>query len=214
MAEEISIEMRAVGGKKKAGSKTVSAAVFGVSKADHVLYQTVRWQGAKRRSGTHTVLTRAEVSGGGAKPWKQKGTGRARSGSNSSPLWVGGGIAHGPKQRSYEFSLNKKERRQALKSALSARLSEGKLIHVESLGLEAVSTKAAVAALNGLGLGPDFSALVVLPEGEETSTKSLRNIRGIKPVSALGLNVYDVLNNKYLVIVGDALQLIEERLDR
>ena len=135
---------------KKVSSRQVDSGLVGKQVKTAVLHQTVRWQRSKKRAGTHSTLTRAQVSGGGVKPWKQKGTGRARAGSNTSPLWVGGGIAHGPKPRSYEFRMNKKERRAALCGAISTRQSESRLFIVDAMNFEQAKTKQAVELINRL----------------------------------------------------------------
>ncbi len=197
---------------KSLGSLPVSANTFGRRVGQHLLHQVVRWQRAKKRAGTHSTKTRAEMSGGGTKPWKQKGTGRARAGSNTSSIWVGGGIAHGPKPRDYDFRMNKQERRLALVGAISARRAEGKLLVVKSFDLKAIKTKDAAAVLTALGVELGRRVLVVLPPNCETEAKSLRNIERVSITTPAGLNVYDVLVNKYLVVVEGALADIETRL--
>lgn len=178
----------------------------------HMVHDYTRWQRNKKRAGTHTVLTRAEARGGGAKPWKQKGTGRARAGSNTSPLWVGGGIAHGPKQRSYEFSLNRKERKMALQMVLRSRFDQGKLLVVADFGLKKGKTQEAEKVLRSLNIGLEDAALVVIPKGETVLERSLRNIPRVKVVEVAGLNVYDVLKRSHLVVVGNAWTEIKSRL--
>lgn len=196
---------------KKVGSREVSASVFARKENPSLLHQVVRWQRAKRRAGTHKVKTRDEVSGGGIKPWKQKGTGRARAGSNTSPLWVRGGTAHGPKVRSYEFRMNRQERRAALSSVLSLRQNEGRLIVLKGFDLSEVKTKSAQAVLTSLGIPARTKTVVVVSEQDETSSKSLRNIDGVTVLKPAGLNVYDVLKAQYLVVVEEALPIIEAR---
>ncbi|MFN8390890.1 MAG: 50S ribosomal protein L4 [Bdellovibrionota bacterium] len=196
---------------KEIGTKAVSSEVFAKS-PKHIMHQVVRWQRAKRRAGTHSTQTRAEMSGGGKKPWKQKGTGNARAGSNTSPLWVGGGIAHGPKPRDYEFRLNKQERKRALSGALSARKEEGRLFLVSDFGLKGVKTKDAQKVLSSLGIEKGESALVVLSDINGTEAKSLRNIDRVNVLIPAGLNTYDVLRNKFLVITEEALSQVEQRL--
>jgi len=205
--QQIEIEVLSAAGKKS-GTKSVPAEVFATKPNIHLLNQVVRWQRAKKRAGTHTVKTRAEARGGGVKPWKQKGTGRARAGSNTSPLWVGGGIAHGPKQRSYEFSINKKERALALAGAISARQSAAKLIAVDDFSLKTVKTKDAVAVLAKVGVAKGASAVVVCANSSETLRKSLKNVAGVKLIDPAGLNVYDILKAEYLIFVGDALEQV------
>lgn len=196
---------------KELGTKSVPESIFDREIVPGLLHQVVRWQRAKKRAGTHKVLTRAEVSGGGKKPFRQKGLGRARAGSNTSPVWVGGGVAHGPKPRSYDFHLNRKEKKCALGSAISARTKEGKCFAVADFGLSEIKTREAVKVLKALGVGQNNSALVALGEDEETVFKSLRNVANVKPILAKGLNVYDILNSEYLVVTEKALEQIETR---
>jgi large subunit ribosomal protein L4 len=170
---------------------------FGIEPNVGVMHQVVTAQLAARRSGTHSTKTRAEVSGGGAKPWKQKGTGRARAGSSRSPIWVGGGIAHGPKPRSYAQRTNKKMIQLALRSALSDRAAEGRVMVVADWGLDAPSTKAAKAALADLGV--EGKALVVLSRDSETAWKSLRNLPEVHLLAGDQLNTYDVLVSDFVV---------------
>lgn len=209
-----SVELNVVDASgNKAGTRTASALVFGGEKtASQLLHQAVRYERNKKRSGTHNVKTRAEVRGGGAKPWKQKGTGRARAGSNTSPLWVGGGVAHGPKQRSYAFSMNKKERRRALRDVLSAKFASEKLLVVKDFGLSEAKTKAAKEVLTKLGILANTKALIILAQDNEVTAKSLRNIAGIKVAVADGLNVYDIINSEYLLIQESEVAAVEARL--
>jgi len=212
VAAENAIELEVVdaAGKKKA-ARSVNAA-FGVEPRGDVLHQVVRLQRAAKRAGSHKTKTRTEVSGGGAKPWRQKGTGRARAGSSRSPLWVGGGVAHGPKPRSYEFSLNKKQKRLALASAISAKRSAGTLKVVESISLKEISTKAAQAMLGKIGVPAGASVLLVLAEDDHNTVLSMRNIAGVDVCSANGLNVYDILNHEHLLIADEVLEAVEARL--
>lgn len=200
---------------KKVGSKGVEAAVFAADIKKHLLHQVVRWQRAKKRAGTHSTLTRAQMSGGGRKPWKQKGTGNARAGSNTSAIWVGGGIAHGPKPRDYEFSLNKKERSLALAGALSARNQEGMLLVVSDAAFSQDKTKETVKVLKALGItkgkAKAVKVLVVVTKEDKKSLLSLRNIAGVTVISPSGLNVYDIMSNKYLVISENSLPHVEKR---
>lgn len=196
---------------KKVEVRELPGNVFGCTPNLTLMHQVVRWQRARKRAGTHSVKTRAEVSGGGAKPWKQKGTGRARAGSNTSPLWVRGGTAHGPKVRSYDFSLNKQERKAALSSALSLRTSEGKLRLLKSFNLKDIKTKNAQAVLSAIGVPARKKAVVVVPEGDQINTKSLKNIDGIQVLKPKGLNVYDLLWAEYLVVLDETVPSISER---
>lgn len=201
---------------KEVGTTQLPLDIFGTDIPVSVLHQVVRWQRARWRSGTHAVQTRAEMSGGGKKPWRQKGTGNARSGSNTSPVWVGGGIAHGPKPRSYEFSVNKKVRRKALCAALSARMREQALTLVDSFELAEVGTKKAIQVLKQIGLADVRRILVVVStmeaEGTVTLMKSLRNVSSVKVVPVAGLNVYDVLRTQHLVVFSNALETLSARL--
>jgi large subunit ribosomal protein L4 len=196
---------------KEIGKKAVSAEVFANKAPQHLIHQVIRWQRAKRRAGTHSTQTRAEMTGGGKKPWKQKGTGNARAGSNTSPLWVGGGIAHGPKPRDYEFRLNKQERKRALSGALTARQNEGRLFLVSDFGLEDIKTKNAQKVLQALGIQSGESAIVVVSEQDQVTAKSLRNIDRVKVLIPAGLNPYDVIATKYLIITEGALPQVEQR---
>jgi large subunit ribosomal protein L4 len=208
------VEIKVVDAKgAKVGTKTAAEAVVKAELRTDLLHEVVRWQRAKRRSGTHTVLTRAEARGGGAKPWKQKGTGRARAGSNTSPLWVGGGIAHGPKQRDYTFSLNRKMKRKALCAAISSRVEESKCLVVKDFGLAEGKTKQAAAALANLGIVRGAKALVVVPTAADAVLRSFRNLPGVRVVTADGVNVYDVLNAEFLVFEEAAFDAVHERLD-
>ena len=177
-----------------------------------LLHKVVRWQRAGWRAGTHSVLTRAQASGGGRKPWKQKGTGNARAGSNTSPLWVGGGIAHGPKVRSYEFSLNKQERKLAMIHALRARFGTEKLIVVDDIVLAEKKTKMAAEFVAKAGLVTGETVLVVAGENQKDLEICFRNIPYIKFVTSEGLNVYDILCRKYILITDGALSEVEGRL--
>jgi len=204
---------------KKVGSKELSSTAFGEKPNRGLLHQVVRWQRNKIRSGTHSVKTRSEVARSGVKPWKQKGTGRARAGSARSPLWVGGGIAHGPKPRKYDFDLNKQERKQALQQALSVCCESKRLVVVDKLEFKAISTKVAVDTLKNLGINKNSKILIVrsFVEGgqdqDDAVTKSLRNIPGVRMIYSVGLNVYDILNAEHVVVVGDAIEQIQERLN-
>ena len=194
---------------EKVAQARLQSAVFGLEPNAHLLHEVVCWQRAKRRAGTHSTKTRALTSGGGAKPWRQKGTGHARSGSNTSPIWVGGGVAHGPHPRDYSYSVNRKARKQALCVALSARRTESSVRVVDQLDLGAIKTKAAAATLQALQIEAGAKVLLVLQVGDEAARKSFRNIDGVKIVSPRGVNVYDVLNNKYLVFTKAALDELE-----
>ena len=163
---------------------------------------------ANQRQGTQSTRTRSEVSGGGRKPWRQKGTGRARQGSTRSPQWYHGGVALGPKPRSYKYSINKKVKRLAMKSAFSSKLAADEIIVLDSMGLEEIKTKAAAEVLNAIGASG--KTLIVLPEKNDIVYRSARNIEGVKVSLVNTLNVYDILNCNKLVILMDAAKKIEE----
>ena len=163
---------------------------------------------AAQRQGTQSTLTRSEVSGGGAKPWRQKGTGRARQGSTRSPQWTHGGIALGPKPRKYTVNINKKVKRLAMKSALSTKVAESEMLVVNKIELEAIKTKAIAEMLAKLKTGK--KVLLVLPENNEVVYKSARNIEGVKVVTVNTLCVYDILNCNEIVVLKDAAKKIEE----
>lgn len=190
------------------GEIELSDSVFGVEPNKYVLHDAVVMQLASLRQGTHKVKNRSEVSGGGRKPWKQKGTGRARQGSIRSPQWVGGGTVFGPTPRSYAYKLPKKVRRLAIKSALSSKASAKQIIVLDSLILHAPKTKEFAAVLNNLKV--DCKALVVLPEYNDNVALSARNIPSVKLVAADGVNVYDVLCYEKLILTKDAVQKVEE----
>ncbi len=187
----------------EAGSIDLDDATFGIEPNMAVLHQVVTAQLAARRAGTHSTKTRSEVSGGGAKPWKQKGTGRARAGSTRSPIWVGGGIAHGPKPRSYAQRTNKKMIRLATRSALSDRCAEQKVVVVDAWGFDRPSTKAARAALSALGV--EGRTLVVVDRNDETTIRSFRNLPQVHVLAADQLNAYDILVSDYVVFSRDAV---------
>ena len=187
----------------KAKKATLDEAVFGIEPNQAVLHQVVTAQLAARRAGTQSTKTRADVRGGGAKPWKQKGTGRVRQGSIRSPQWRGGGVALGPKPRSYKQRTPKKMVKLALHSALSDRAAEDKVLVIDSWGFDAPSTKAAVAALADLGV--DGRVLVVLDAGDEIAWKSFRNLGGVHTLLASELNAYDVLVCDWVVFTEATL---------
>ena len=197
-----SVTIKTIAGKE-AGTAELAADVFGVQPNVPVMHQAVIAQLAHRRSGTQSTKTRAEVRGGGRKPFKQKGTGNARQGSIRAPHYSGGGITHAPKPRSYTMKVNKKVVRLALTSALSDRANEGKVLVVDSWGWDAPSTKSAVSALKALGI--DSSALVVLQRDDVAAAKSFRNLPGIQILEANELNAYDVLCNDWLVFTAASL---------
>lgn len=191
----------------KAKKATLDEAVFGIEPNQAVLHQVVTAQLAARRAGTQSTKTRAEVRGGGAKPWKQKGTGRARQGSIRSPQWRGGGVALGPKPRSYAQRTPKKMVKLALRSALSDRHADGKVLVIDGWGFDAPSTKAAVAALADLKV--EGRALVVLEPGDTNAWKSFRNLGEVHTISAGELNAYDVLVSDWVIFTEATLPSAE-----
>ena len=193
---------------KTVGEIVLSDTVFGAEINEAVLHTAVRAYLLNQRQGTQSTLTRTEVSGGGRKPWKQKGTGRARQGSTRSPQWTHGGIALGPKPRDYRVSLNKKVKRIALFSALSSKVVDNKLVVIDDITATEYKTKAMVAMLKAVG--SDKKALIVLPEVNDFVIKSCANIPGVKTTLHNTLNVYDVLNCDTLIIAKAAVQKIEE----
>ncbi len=186
----------------------LSDAIFAIEPNTSVMHIAVVNYLANQRQGTQSTLTRSEVSGGGKKPWRQKGTGRARQGSTRAPQWYHGGVALGPKPRSYRFTINKKVRRLAMKSALSAKLAADELIVLDSFELEAIKTKEVAKTLSAIEAGK--KALIVLPEKDDVIYKSARNIAGVKVSLVSTLNVYDMLNCSKIVLLKDAVAKIEE----
>jgi large subunit ribosomal protein L4 len=183
--------------------------IFGAKTRLHLLHQTVLMQLANRRAGTAATKSKGWVRGGGKKPWRQKGTGRARAGSIRSPLWVGGGTIFGPQPRDYSFRMPRKARKEALLSALSLKNRDGKIIVVDKLDLEEPKTKLMVKALAELKV---TSALIVISQPDEKIERSSRNIPAVKVLRVEGLNVYDLVRYEHLVLTEGALKLLEERL--
>jgi large subunit ribosomal protein L4 len=195
--------------RERSGDFEVSAAVFGRTGSLSLLHEAVRMQLAKRRSGTAATKTRGFISGGGRKPWRQKGTGRARAGSTRSPLWRHGGTIFGPQPRDYSYKMPKKAWRHALSLAISDRALNGKMVVVESLDLSEAKTKFAKQALEALGLK---HALIVLAEDDQNFYRAARNLAAHKVLSVAGLNVYDVLNHDELLMTTKVARAIEARL--
>lgn len=183
--------------------------VFGIEPNESVVHEAVVMQQASLRRGTSSTKSRGEVRGGGRKPWRQKGTGRARVGTIRSPLWRGGAIIFGPKPRDFNYSIPKKKRRLALKSVLSAKVLDGELIVVDEISFEQPKTKEMTKVLNALNAE---RALIVTAELDENVTKSARNIPGVTPLFASGLNVYDILTHDKLILTKDAVAKVEEVL--
>ena len=192
---------------QQVGEIELSAAVFGIEPNKAVIHEVVKNHLANCRQGTQSALTRAEVSGGGKKPWRQKGTGHARQGSTRAPQWTHGGIVFAPKPRDYSYELNKKVKRLALKSALSAKAAEGAIVVVDDLKLDEIKTKAMQGFLNAVNAD---KAMVITPEVNEKVVLSARNIPGVVTTTAKILSVYDIVNAKQLVIDKAALAIIEE----
>ncbi len=195
--------------KKEVGSMDLAPEVFEVPVKPEILHLVVRSQLAAKRQGTHATKTRGMKRGGGAKPWRQKGTGRARAGSTRSPLWRGGGTTFGPQPRDYSFKVNKKVRRLALRMALTSRLSEEKMMVVKNIDLPEIKTKLFAEVAQALGLE---KALVVVKDADNKLLLSARNIPGIKLITADQLNVYDILKARQLVMLENAAQDLQERL--
>lgn len=197
--------------KQEAGDITLASDVFEIEVRPEILNLVVRAQLAAKRAGTHATKTRTHVSGGGAKPWRQKGTGRARAGSNRSPIWRGGGVTFGPQPRDYSFKVNSKVRALALKMALSARLAGESLMVVKGIDLPEAKTKLFAKVADTLGLN---KALIVTSEENTSLTLSVRNIPGITLTTPAGLNVYDILKHKQLVILENAVEPVQTRFQK
>lgn len=192
----------------KVSDLELAESVFGIEPNVSAMHLCVVNYLANQRQGTQSTKTRSEVSGGGKKPWRQKGTGRARQGSTRAPQWTHGGIAHGPKPREYGFSINKKVRRLAMKSALSSKVAAEEMVVLDSLQLEAIKTKDVVSVLSSLEAGR--KVLLVLPEKNDVIYRSARNIAGVKVALVSTLNVYDILNSDTMIVLKDAVAKIEE----
>ncbi|HID69178.1 MAG TPA: 50S ribosomal protein L4 [Desulfobacterales bacterium] len=194
---------------EKVGEIELNADVFDLTVKEHMLHDVVRMQRAAKRAGNACTKTRVEVRGGGAKPWRQKGTGRARAGTRNSPIWRGGGVTFGPKPRDYSFKLNRKVKKQALAMAMSARLQEGNLVVVDDFIMDKIKTKDFVGIMKGF----DFENCLVITEGSNNNlNKSARNVHGFKVMTVDGLNVYDILLHKKLMLVKPAVESLEKRL--
>ena len=193
---------------QKVGDMELSDAVFGIEPNETVMHEMVVNYLANQRQGTQSALTRAEVAGGGKKPWRQKGTGHARQGSIRAPQWRHGGIVFAPKPRDYSYTVNKKERRLAMKSALSSKVLDNNMIVLDSINLDEFKTKTIAAMFKSINTGK--KVLLVLPEKDEKVIASARNIPGVKTSGVNTLNVYDILNCTSLVVAKDAVSKIEE----
>lgn len=195
--------------KESLGDVDLPEVIFGAPLRSHLVYENVKMQLANRRSGTHATKTRAFVRGGGKKPWKQKGTGRARAGSTRSPLWAGGASVFGPQPRDYSYRLPSSARRDAIRTVLSVKQREGRLLLVDRLEVPNGRTKEMAALLAGLGVK---SALIVLRDREALVERAARNLPGVKVIASAGINVYDVLRYQQLVVTLPALEALKERL--
>ena len=195
--------------KEKVGELDLKDEIFGVEVKGHVLHEVVTWQRACRRAGTASTKTRGEVRGGGRKPWRQKGTGRARSGSTRSPIWKGGGTTFGPRPRSYAYALPKQVRRLALKMALSSKVANGRLVVLDAYPQGTPKTKDFIQVLKTFEIN---QALFITPEAHAALELSARNVPGIQVMLPMGLNVYDILKYDHLVLFSPAVDQIEARL--
>ena len=194
---------------EKVGDVTLNDDLFGVEVKNHVLHDIVVMQRANRRAGTACTKTRVEVAGSGSKPWRQKGTGRARAGNRRSPIWRGGGTVFGPKPRDYSYKLPKKVRRLGLKMALSTRLAEERLLVLDNFEMAEIKTKEFQKVIDTLDMD---NCLIIVPDHDEKLDKSSRNIPNVKVLPVAGLNVYDILLHKKLVLVQSSIVKLEERL--
>jgi len=194
---------------KKVGEVELNDALFGLEVKQHILHDVVKMQLANRRAGTASTKTRSEVRGGGAKPWRQKGTGRARAGTRNSPIWRGGGTTFGPQPRDYSYKLPKKVRKLGLRMALSTRFSEANMVVLDAFNLEDIKTKKFLEVMKKLEID---NGLIVIPERNENLERSSRNVQGFKVISSEGLNVYDVLLHQRLVLLQPCLDQLEKRL--
>lgn len=195
---------------KNVGEITLSDTVFNVEPNQQVLYEVVKAQRAAMRQGTHKTKGRSEVRGGGRKPWKQKGTGRARAGSTRSPIWVGGGTVFGPTPRDYSLKVNRKVRRLALKTVLTLKVRDDKFKVLDTISLESIKTKGMIEVLNNLNLSGKI--MIILPEGNENVSKSARNIPGVVVTTVSHASVYEIMSYKNILTTVDAVKLYEEVL--
>lgn len=194
---------------KKVGEVELNEALFGLEVKKHILHDVVKMQLANRRAGTASTKTRTEVRGGGRKPYRQKGTGRARAGTNRSPLWRGGGVVFGPKPRDYSYKLPKKVRKLGVRMALSSRYSEKNMLVLDNFDLDDIKTKKFVEIMKKLNVE---NGLIVIPGKNENLEKSSRNVQGFKVIQTDGLNVYDILLHRRLVVLQPCLDQMEKRL--
>jgi large subunit ribosomal protein L4 len=195
--------------KKKVAQVDLNDAVFGAEVNEAIIYDVVKMQLASRRSGTASTKTRSDVSGGGKKPWRQKGTGRARAGTTRSPIWRGGGIVFGPHPRDYSYSIPKKVRKKAIISALSMKFKEDKMLILKDFPMEKISTRIFKGVFDLFSLK---KALFILDDKNEVLLKSSRNIKNVKMIRSEGINVYDILNHEYLILLEPSVKKIEGAL--
>ena len=195
--------------KKKVGTTDLNSDIFEYPVKESLFHQVVRWQLASRRAGSASTKTRGEVRGGGKKPWKQKNLGRARSGSNRSPLWRGGGITFGPKPKDWSFSLPKKIKKQAIKSALSYKLNENEIYVLENFELSEIKTKQVIKFMDAFEID---KCLILVDDDNVNLVKSARNIKNVKVLREKGINVYDMLSYKHLVLTKSSLEKVQEAL--
>lgn len=191
------------------GEFELNDAIFNREVKEYILHEVVRMQRAAKRAGTACTKTRVEVRGGGRKPWRQKGTGRARAGTRTSPIWRGGGVTFGPKPRDYSFKVNRKVRKQAVSMALSARFQEGNLIVLDDFTMEKIKTKDFVDTMKVLDVD---NGIIVSDSTQDNLVKSSRNVNGYKVISSEGLNVYDILLHKKVILVQPVIESLEKRL--
>lgn len=211
IVDKVSISMRAVDGSS-AGSVELDPRVFGAAHYGRCVHQTVVWQRNKRRAGTHATITKGMMKGGGQKPWQQKGTGRARAGSSTSPVWVGGGVAHGPQPRDYSTRQNRRERIRALASVLTQKVAAQELVIVTGFEVSSGKTKDAIDALKRLGVETSKGVCLLMDGMGAETERSLRNIPGVLVLGASGINVYDVLNHGVLVADRDTVEKVQAQL--
>ncbi len=195
--------------KEKVGEVDLNDDLFAVEVKPYILHDVVKMQLANRRAGTACTKTRVEVSGSSAKPFRQKGTGRARAGNRRSPLWRGGGVVFGPKPRSYAYKLPKKVRRLGLRMALSARFAEENMVVLDQFQLDEIKTKNFISVMKNLGVD---NALIVIPSADDKLEKSARNVPGFKVLPTMGVNVYDILHYRNLIILQSTIEQLEKRL--
>ena len=193
---------------KKVSDIELADSVFGIEPNENIVHSVLKNYLANQRQGTQSTKTRAEVSGGGKKPWRQKGTGRARQGSTRAPQWIKGGVALGPKPRSYRYTVNKKERRLAIRSVLSSKVLEKELTVLDKLELKEIKTKSMVKALSALKV--EGKTLIILPENNKNVVMSARNIEGVKTISANNINIFDLLKYSNLILPVDTVKKLEE----